>query len=55
MEIVYVDRKVLVKRHLVFQLENVQLQIPAAQILGLETEIIARDRLHAEHGLVEFH
>jgi hypothetical protein len=32
----------------------VQLQIAAAEIFGLETEIIAGDRLHAQHRLVEF-
>jgi hypothetical protein len=46
---------VLVDRNLILQLEDVQLQISATEIFGLETEIVARDRLHPQHRLVEFH
>jgi hypothetical protein len=55
MEIIHVDGEVLLVWNFVFQLEDVQLQIAAAQIFGLEAEIVAGDGLHAEHGLVEFY
>jgi hypothetical protein len=45
----------LVERNLILQLENVQLQITATEIFGLEAEIVAGDRLHAQHRLVEIH
>src|SRR4051812_50088509 len=39
----------------IFQFEDVQLQVAAAQVFGLEAEIVAGYRLHAQHRLVEFH
>src|SRR2546423_3200835 len=55
MEIVHIYRKVLVERNLIFQLEDVQLQIAAAEILCFEPKIVAGDALHAQYGLVEVH
>ena len=54
MKVVQIDGKVLVERHLIFQFKDVQLQIAAAEIFGLEAEIIAGDGRHAQHRLVEF-
>jgi hypothetical protein len=46
---------VLVEPNLIFQLDDVQLQIAAAEILCFEAKIVAGDGLHAQYGLVEFH
>ncbi len=55
MEIVHIYREVLVERNLIFQLEDVQLQIAAAEIFCFEAKIVAGNGLHAQYGLVEFH
>lgn len=49
MGIVHVGRKVLIEPDMIFELEQMELEIAAAQIFNLEAEIIDRDQLHSEH------
>jgi len=53
MKIIHVDRDALILRNDVLQFEQMQLQLAATQIPGLESEIVGWDQLHAEHRLIE--